>query len=135
MGQVTDAPSPRFLLDSNICIYLLDGSDLERAMRVADKLAHYDPAEVTLSAVTVAEVFVGIREQEAMDAAASFFDQFTILPFDEECAKTYAGIPFKRASFDRLIAATALHHELTIITNNEKDFSNVPGLKVENWTS
>ena len=44
------------------------------------------------------------------------------------------GLPFKRARFDRLLAAHALSLGVTIITNNESDFADVPGLTVENWT-
>jgi tRNA(fMet)-specific endonuclease VapC len=43
-------------------------------------------------------------------------------------------LPFRRASYDRLIAAHALSLDLTLITNNEGDFADVPGLRVENWT-
>ncbi|MFZ1368469.1 MAG: VapC toxin family PIN domain ribonuclease, partial [Sphingorhabdus sp.] len=42
--------------------------------------------------------------------------------------------PFKRGNFDRLIAAHALSLGLTIISQNTRDFADVPGLKVENWT-
>ncbi len=47
---------------------------------------------------------------------------------------SYASIPFKRSRFDRLIAAQALSLGLTLVTNNERDFADVPDLKVENWT-
>jgi tRNA(fMet)-specific endonuclease VapC len=56
-----------------------------------------------------------------------------MLPFDEAAAREYAKLPFKRARFDRLLAAHALSLGATIITNNEGDFADVPGLKVENW--
>ncbi len=56
------------------------------------------------------------------------------LPFDAEAAEYFATIPFKRGKFDRLIAAQALSRDLAIVTNNERDFADVPGLKVENWT-
>ena len=49
-------------------------------------------------------------------------------------AREYARLPFKRARFDRLLAAHALSLGVTIITNNESDFADVPGLTVENWT-
>jgi tRNA(fMet)-specific endonuclease VapC len=47
----------------------------------------------------------------------------------------YAQLPFKRASFDRLIAAHAVSQDLIVVTGNAKDFADVPGLKVENWTA
>jgi tRNA(fMet)-specific endonuclease VapC len=56
------------------------------------------------------------------------------VPFDEAAARTYARLPFKRARFDRLLAAHALSIGATVITNNEIDFADVPRLMVENWT-
>ncbi|PMZ78725.1 VapC toxin family PIN domain ribonuclease, partial [Pseudomonas sp. FW306-2-11AD] len=49
-------------------------------------------------------------------------------------AREYARLPFKRARFDRLLAAHALSLGATIVTNNEADFADVPGLRVENWS-
>jgi tRNA(fMet)-specific endonuclease VapC len=57
-----------------------------------------------------------------------------VLPFDEAAARAYARLPFKRGRFDRLLAAHALSLDLTVITNNERDFSDIAGLRVENWT-
>ena len=51
-------------------------------------------------------------------------------PPTQSCPK----LPFKRARFDRLLAAHALSLGVTIITNNEADFADVPELAVENWT-
>jgi tRNA(fMet)-specific endonuclease VapC len=63
-----------------------------------------------------------------------FVSVVPILPFDEAAALAYAKMPFKRARFDRLLAAHALSIGATVITNNEADFADVPGLTVENWT-
>ena len=57
-----------------------------------------------------------------------------MLPFDETAARAYSALPFKRARFDRLLAAPALSIGATGVTNNEADFADVPGLKIENWT-
>jgi tRNA(fMet)-specific endonuclease VapC len=57
-----------------------------------------------------------------------------ILSFDDAAAREYARLPFKRARFDRLLAAHALSLGATIVTNNEADFADVPGLRVENWS-
>lgn len=61
-------------------------------------------------------------------------EEIPVLPFDEQAAHKYAIIPFKRASYDRLIAAHALALGVTLVTDNEADFADVPGLSVENWT-
>jgi tRNA(fMet)-specific endonuclease VapC len=59
---------------------------------------------------------------------------FPLSPSPKAAARAYASIPFKRGTFDRLIAAQALSLDLTVISSNSKDFADVPGLKVENWT-
>jgi len=56
------------------------------------------------------------------------------VPFDTAAARQYAELHFRRGSFDRLIAAHALALDLTLITNNERDFADIPDLRVENWT-
>ena len=60
---------------------------------------------------------------------------YTLWEYDDEAAaREYAKLPFKRARFDRLLAAHALSIGATVVTNNEADFADVPGLKIENWT-
>lgn len=123
---------PCFLLDSNICIYLLEGkSDATR-----DRLQQCVPGEVVTSAVVFAEVVRGIdpKDGRALEAAGRFFGLIQALPFDQAAAQAYARIPFRRGRFDRLIAAHALALGLTVVTANEADFADVPGLRVENWT-
>jgi tRNA(fMet)-specific endonuclease VapC len=56
-----------------------------------------------------------------------------VLPFDAAAAEVYARLPFRRGSFDRLIAAHALALDLVLVTDNVADYADVPGLKVENW--
>ena len=57
-----------------------------------------------------------------------------MLPFEEVAAEAYQLVPFRRGRFDRLIAAHALALGLTVVTNNEEDFADIPGLAIENWT-
>ena len=56
-----------------------------------------------------------------------------VLPFDHLAAKIYARLPFRRGSFDRLIAAHALSLGLVLVTDNERDFADIDDLIVENW--
>jgi len=126
---VTD---PLFLLDSNICVYLLEGqSDLAR-----DRLQQYAPGEVVTSAIVSAEVMLGMdrTDSRVIEAARRFFGLIEALPFDHAAAEAYARIPFRRGRFDRLIAAHALSLDLIVVTADEADFADVPGLRVENWT-
>ena len=123
---------PVFLLDSNICIYVLEG--LSKAAR--DRVERCAPGEVVTSAVVYAELLKGIdlSDPVAMAKIDSLFAIVKVLPFDEAAAQAYSRIPFKRHSFDRLIAAHALSLGLVVETNNVGDFNDVPGIKVENWT-
>lgn len=123
---------PAYLLDSNICIYLLEGLS-EAARR---KLEQCRPNEVATSAVAYAEVMRGIdwSDEIAASKAEALFGVIPVLPFGRAAAEAYRTIPFRRTSYDRLIAAHALSLDLTFITNNQKDFQDVVGLKVENWT-
>ena len=123
---------PRILLDSNICIYLIEGLSDETRRRVES----FEPGEVITSAVAYAEVMRGVdvKSRRAIANADALFEVVPVLPFGAEAALKYRHLPFKRHSFDRLIAAHALALAVTVATNNEADFADVPKLKVENWT-
>ena len=122
----------RYLLDTNIIVALTINED-ENVMRRA---ADCDAGEMVTSSIALAEVALGTEQGQppTMDVLRAFVEEVPVLDFDYKAALAYAMLPFKRASFDRLIAAHALSHDLIIVTRNEKDFADVPGLKVENWT-
>lgn len=121
----------RFLLDSNICIYLLTAASPE----LREKVSEQEAGTLCCSAINLAEIAVGYgaAAREAADLDA-FLKNVPAVPFDETSARIYGTLPYRRAVFDRLIAAHALSLGLTLVTNNEADFADVPGLKVENWT-
>lgn len=123
---------PAFLLDSNICIYVLEG--LSEPVR--QRIEACRPGRLVTSAVAYAEVMRGLDQTDAraVAKAEALFRLIEVLPFDQLAAAAYFKIAFRRASFDRLIAAHALALGLILITNNERDFGDVPGLAVENWT-
>lgn len=122
----------RFLLDTNICIYVLADADSSAARRVAECAL----GEAVTSAVTYAELLHGVRSADPReeDKLARFFEKVSVMPFDEAAAQAYASLPFRRGGFDRLIAAHAISLELVLVTNNERDFRDVGGLVIENWT-
>ncbi len=122
---------PLFLLDSNICIYVLEGL----APTVRDRIQTWRPEEIVTSAVVYAEVVRGMASDDAVGMAKveSLFRVIPVLPFDQAAARAYASIPFRQGAFDRLIAAHALALGLTVVTNNERDYADVPGLRIENW--
>ena len=128
-----------FLLDTNVLSAYIKG---ER--RTAAKFIQYG-GRLYLSAVTLAEVSVWTRltnrkaKQSDLDAV---LPTLTVLPLDEPIALRFAavsaglrnaGAPLPTA--DLLIAATALHHGLTMVTANRRHFDPVPGLAVEDWTA
>ncbi len=100
------------------------------------RLASCYPGEVAISAVSFAEVALGtwMGKPPRQDVLDAFVQAIPIVDFNESAARAYAKLPFKRARFDRFLAAHALSIDAIIITNNEADFADVPGLKVENWT-
>ncbi|RZM09491.1 MAG: hypothetical protein EOP68_09035 [Sphingomonas sp.] len=70
-------------------------------------------------------------EQASFDALLAVIAS---LPFDLAAAGRFPLVPFRGGKLDRLIAAHALALDLTLITNDEDDFADVPGLRIENWT-
>lgn len=122
----------RYLIDSDLAIYSMGG---ERDSALNRRLASCTPGEVAISAISFAEVALGTwngkpPRQDVLDA---FVRAIPIVPFDEAASRAYAGLPCKRARFDRLLAAHALSVGATVVTNNETDFTDVPGLVSENW--
>ena len=122
----------KYLLDSNILIAL--GLDANEA--VVTRSGQCDADEMVTSAIVFAEVVYGSERGKPppLEKLAIMAEEIPVLPFDDNAARAYASTPFKRASYDRLIAAHALSLGLIVVTDNEADFADVPGLKVENWT-
>jgi tRNA(fMet)-specific endonuclease VapC len=123
----------KYLLDSNIVIMLALGTC--NALR--DRLAECDEGDLVTSAIVLAEVARGSLNEKppAVDELELILDEVPVLPFDDRAALAYATLPFGRASYDRLIAAHALTLGLTLVTANERDFGDIKGLRVENWTA
>lgn len=122
----------KYLLDSNIIIKLT--MDLSPPLR--RRAGDCDADDMVTSTVAFAEVLHGSVNEKPPPAEqlAAFLQRVEVLNFDVAAARAYARLPFKRASYDRLIAAHALSMGLTVVTDNVRDFADVPGLKVENWT-
>lgn len=127
-----------YLLDTNICIDYLTGRSEIARQRVKDNFSK----GLHVSAITEAELRVGPKTSENPQADTErleiFLSILTVDAFDSRAATAYGSImrqiEMRRSSFDRLIAAHALALGLTLVTNNERHFLNVPGLRVENWT-
>lgn len=122
----------KYLLDSNIIIMTVLGMGDALQQRVAE----CDEDDIVTSSIAYAEVAHGaVRgKPPAFEKLQAFVEEVPVLDFDYKAARAYATLPFKRASFDRLIAAHALSYGLVVVTDNEADYADVPGLVVENWT-
>lgn len=122
----------KYLLDSNIIIRLSMG--IGEALR--ERAAQCEHDELVTSSIVLAEVAHGSNKGRppTIDHLKAILEEVPILDFDYKAAIAYASLPFKRGSYDRLIAAHALSHDLVVVTDNERDFADVPGLSVENWT-
>lgn len=122
----------RYLLDSNVIIALVMNDDAGVVRRASE----CEEGEMVTSAVCYAEVAYGSinAKPPAIEQLQAFVEEVPVLDFDFKAARTYAALPFRRASFDRLIAAHAMSQDLIVVTDNVADYADVPGLKVENWT-
>lgn len=123
----------KYLLDSNIIIFVLGGSGEHLRARMAEA----DEDDFVTSSIAYAEVAYGSAQGKPPSLAAlqRFVRQVPVLDFDYKAALAYAALPFRRASFDGLIAAHALSHDLIVITDNIAHFDDVPGLRAENWAA
>ena len=121
------------MLDANSVIYLLAGAFPKLTARVAET----EVGAIGVSAIAFAEVAHGSQRGKppALALLDNFIAEIPLLPFDQAAARAYAALPFKRQSYDRLIAAHALSLGLGVITRNGRDFADVPGLVVEDWTA
>jgi len=119
------------MLDTNMCIYLLNGHSPELTRRVGDQPS----GSIGMSAITLGELMVGGGSRTAASPELeNMIDELPVVPFDDTAARAYGSLPFRRGSFDHLIAAHALSLGLILVTNNEKHFKDLPGLGIENWT-
>lgn len=129
------------MLDTNICIYIIKQKPLE----VLKRFLEYQVGDITISAITLAELRYGVAKSHYREKNAKALDEFIlpleVLPFEEEATKAYGeiraaleklGAPI--GSMDLLIAAHAVSQGVTLVTNNSREFNRVSGLKVVDWT-
>lgn len=127
---MTDA-KPEYLLDTNILVYLIDGS----SELLRQNIERQAPGSLVTSALCVAEAMFGLKgNKQASAMLERLLWIVKPVPFDLAAAETFPTIPFRRGKMDRFIAAHVMALGLTLVTNNEHDFTDVPGLSFENWT-
>jgi len=130
-----------YMLDTNICIYVMKAHPPE----VLARLTQLGQDEAVMSIVTYAELRAGLEmvtdtRFQNESALNLLIKRIPIQHFDEAAAESFGRLRAavrdrRRDALDRLIAAHAVSLGATLITNNEADFKDYPGLKVENWVS
>jgi tRNA(fMet)-specific endonuclease VapC len=130
----------RFLLDTNICIYIRQ----KRPPAVLARFEKLKAGDAALSVITYGELFYGAAKNPNRNAAKTRLNDLLtllpILPVPDGAAMHYGEIRAELESRgetiggnDLWIAAHAKAAGLILVTNNEKEFTRVPGLKVQNW--
>ncbi len=130
----------KVLLDTNICIYLIR----RRPPEVLRRFEEYEVGDIGVSSITVAELYFGARKSRHATQNTRVLEQFLlpleIVEFDLGAAVAYGDI---RATLekqgtpigplDTLIAALAVSLEVTLVTNNSREFARVSSLDLDNW--
>jgi tRNA(fMet)-specific endonuclease VapC len=131
--------SPKYMLDTNICIYLMK----HQPPQVRARFAECFVGDVVISAITLAELEFGVASSgnaRAKNEAAlsNFLQDIPVAPFEARAASAYGPLRAmqrerNKDALDKLIAAHAIALDVTLVTNNEADFRSFKGLRVENW--
>ena len=129
-------PGRAYCLDSDVIIWHLRNA--HRRAKVTDRLAQLSRlGTLSCSALTVAEIFQGIRPGEESGTRA-LFDGLVVLPIDREIAERAGTIvaDLRRTGrtlglADAVIAATCIEHGMALVTMNERDFGQIQGLDLQ----
>ncbi len=125
-----------YLLDTDWIIHLLAGNE-----DAEEKIEHLDPNDIGISLATVGEIYEGAYIYANPPAHIHTFRQFLShfhllnlnLPIMEKFAEIRSYLHRRGeliSDFDMLLGATALHHELTVLTYNKRHFERIPDLKL-----
>ncbi|MCK5077017.1 MAG: type II toxin-antitoxin system VapC family toxin [Calditrichia bacterium] len=128
-----------YLIDTDIIIYSLKGNE-----KVKNKFEEFRVIPKSISVITYGELVYGARKssyiEKNMGLVHRISELFEIIPINKAVMETFgeikAGIQRKGVSIDDMdliIGCTALIHNYTLVTNNIKHFTKIPGVKIENW--
>ena len=130
----------KYLLDTNICIYLIK----KKPASVIARFNEHSVGDIGVSSITVAELTYGVQKSQRRaqnhEALLQFLSPLVISKFNADATFSYGqirsalesqGTPI--GSLDTLIAGHAVSLGVMLVTNNEREFSRVPGLVIENW--
>lgn len=129
-------------------MYLLDSSLIAAALKgrlpVVLKLSQLQPGDVAVSVLGKLETERALRREPRLQARfgkllREFLDSVAVLDVTAQVTQqavnvsAYVGDDEKLSGFDLLTAATALAHQLTLVTERQQAFAAVPGLEIEVW--
>ena len=129
-----------YMLDTDICIYIIK----RKPLRVLKRLELMQPDQLSISAITFAELMNGAKKSQRVEANVSRLNALgeilEVCSFDQQAAVAYGDVRSSLemrgeviGAHDLLIAAHALSLDRILVTNNEREFKRVEGLKVDNW--
>jgi tRNA(fMet)-specific endonuclease VapC len=129
-----------YFLDSNTCIYFLNGS----SEAIRKKVLSTSPIDIKIPSVVKAELLLGAYKsktpQKSLEKLEQFLEPFEVVPFDETVCYEYAAIRKQTEEEgkivgpnDLLIASIAKFHEGILVTRNTKEFTRIKDLVIENW--
>lgn len=132
---------PGYLLDTDICSYAIKRKQPELLGRIRAGLVG---EEIAISAITRGELLYGLEiapnAASLKVAVLAFLDYMPCLEWPVSAADHYAKLRGTQKNtgnlvgyMDTLIACHALAENLILVTNNERDFSRIPGVQIENW--
>lgn len=129
----------KFLLDTDTCIYAI-----KQDTSVLRRLLAETRSDIAVSVITEGELRTGAAKSatpDTMRRVENFLHPLTILEFNSDDASSYAQIRARLervgtpiGPLDTLIAAQALQRDLTLVTNNEREFGRIAGLQLDNWS-
>jgi|ERR1017187_3842455 tRNA(fMet)-specific endonuclease VapC len=131
----------RYMLDTDICVY----ASRKNRPQVIARVGKHSPGDLVISTVTYGELRFGAEKSAQPNAALRVLNEFIeavpVVPLENQTAEHYGRIRHLlerqgRAigANDLWIAAHCLQLGLTLVTNNEREFSRIPNLAIENWT-
>lgn len=129
-----------YLLDTNICVYLIKS----RPSEVLERFSKHSPQDVAICTITLFELQYGVEKsqygQRSEEALAKFLLPLNLIDLDRSAAIDAAviraqlernGMPI--GPYDLLIAGLARSQDMTLVTNNTREFERIVGLHLENW--
>jgi tRNA(fMet)-specific endonuclease VapC len=130
-----------YLLDTNICIFIIN----EQPAQVLQRLIQAGRESLAISTITVAELAFGVAKSTRADSRVkleNFLSKFPILDWGQDAAWVYGNVRKTLEAKgqcigerDLLLACQALSLDITLVTNNTREFERIEGLKLENWVA